>query len=368
MKKHKILYGICGIGNGHTYRQLPIVEHFAQTCEVMIFAHDNSYEFYSNRLKDNPSVKVVEVAIPFYVGDKNGIDFKGSAEFSMNKKDIFKINCAALAQANQELGKPDLVITDYESVSAQYAYAHNVPLITIDQQSKYLCGDFPKELGGFTFEDEIMRLHMFFPRVDARIACSFFNVSIKNNTDNVLLFPPIIKDSVKDLPRNPKENNFLVYISSAREYGQAPEAIAEALAAQKNSQFHVFVGKSENDVLKNIPNVGLYQHGDPHFTEIMRECSGIVATAGHSLLSEAMYLGIPVYAIPVSPYEQHMNARVIDVNSFGIAHSSFDSKKLAEFIENIPRFKNAIQADTEALIRGIGQEKIIRFLEEKFLS
>jgi hypothetical protein len=43
----------------------------------------------------------------------------------------------------QELiGKPDLVISDYEPISAQYAYASGTPLVTIDQQSKYLVGDY----------------------------------------------------------------------------------------------------------------------------------------------------------------------------------------------------------------------------------
>src|SRR3972149_4745327 len=53
----------------------------------------------------------------------------------------------------------------------------NVPLVTSDQQSKFLFGDFPVTLGGFTYEDEVKRLSMFFPKADKRIACSFFRVA-----------------------------------------------------------------------------------------------------------------------------------------------------------------------------------------------
>ena len=114
------------------------------------------------------------------------------------------------------------------------------------------------------------------------------------------------------------------------------------------------------------PNIYIYKHGDPRFDEIMQECLGMISTAGHSLLSEAMYLGIPTYAIPVSPYEQHMNAMIIDKNNFGIAYHKIDFEKLAEFIVNIPKFREAIKSDKEVLMRGAGQEKIIALLN-KFL-
>jgi hypothetical protein len=37
----------------------------------------------------------------------------------------------AIAKALDKLGKPDLVVTDYEPISAQVAYATQAPLVTI---------------------------------------------------------------------------------------------------------------------------------------------------------------------------------------------------------------------------------------------
>lgn len=370
MKKNKILFGICGLGNGHTYRQLPLVEHFSKIAEVVIFAHDNSYNFYNDKYKNIHSVTVIQVAMPFYVGNKNGLDFKESAELQINQKDIFNINCVALAKASKELGKPDLVITDYESVSAQYAYAHNAPLITIDQQSKYLCGDFPEELSGTTFKDEVERLHMFFPKVAARIACSFFKVPLREDGDEVYFSPPTLKDSVVKMNRHPKNNSILVYISAAREFGQTPEEIVRVCATQENFEFHIFLGQGELYDPKRLlsSNIHIYEHGNSMFDEIMQECSGIVSTAGHSLLSEAMYLNIPVYAIPVSPYEQHMNSRIIDKNKFGVEYKNIDQQKLSIFLNNLTVFKKNIETDTKILLRGVGQEKIIEFINSSFFN
>ncbi len=369
MKKLKILYGICGLGNGHTFRQLPIVEYFSRISKVMIFGHDNSYHFYASHFNDHPSVKVVEVAIPFYVGTNDGIDFGASAASPMNQKNIFNINCAALDLASKKLGKPDLVITDYESISAQYAYAHNVPLVTIDQQSKYLCGNFPKELHGFTFNDEIERLHIFFPKASARIACSFFNFPLRPKGDAVHLFPPTIKDAVLKIKRAPRQNSILVYISSAREFGQTPEDVVSICSEQRDITFHVFFGEGTPTLPMDLQhtNVNIYPHGDPIFDEILGQCSGIVSTAGHSLLSEAMYLGIPVYAIPISPYEQHMNAHIINQHGFGISYHNFTVEKLAHFINNLHEFEKNIASDRTVLLRGVGQTQIIDFLEKNFL-
>ncbi len=366
MKKLKILYGICGLGNGHTYRQLPIVEHFSLNSEMLIFAHDNSYKFYASKFKDHPSVKIIEIAIPFYVGDKDGIDFRASCESPINQKDIFKMNCVALDRATKELGKADLVITDYEPVSAQYAYAYSLPLVTIDQQSKYLCGNLPKELAGFAFKDEVERLHMFFPKANARIACSFFKVPIRPGGDEVNLMPPTLKDSVIKMERKPKHNSIMIYISSAREFSQTPEEIIRVCSNFKDIEFHLFLGQSKLYDPKSFTNINIYQHGDPRFDEILRECSGIVSTAGHSLLSEAMYLGIPVYAIPVAPYEQHMNAGIVNKYGFGISYSKLNADRLKYFIEKIPDFSMAIEKDKEILLRGVGQKEIIKFLKNKF--
>lgn len=363
MKKLKILYGICGIGNGHTFRQLPIIEHFSRTAQIMIFAHDNSFAFYEKKFKGSKSVKVVRVAIPFYVGSKSGIDFDASAKLPMNQTDIFQINCAALARAKKEMGKPDVVISDYESVSAQYAYSQNVPLITIDQQSKYLCGAFPEQLGGFSFRDEIERLHMFFPKVHTRMACSFFKVPLRSGEDKVKFFPPTLKDSVINMKRNPKGNSVLVYISSAREFGQTPAEIIRICSKEKETEFHLFIGREDLSSLQTYTNIHIHSHGDPAFDKLMSECSGIISTAGHSLLSEAMYLGIPVYAIPVSPYEQHMNARVIDQAGFGIACRKIESKKLRVFIANLSEYQKRIAKDKKVLLRGIGQQQIIRSIK-----
>lgn len=366
----KILYGICGIGNGHTNRQLPLIEHFARKSRMMIFGYGESYAHFSTKFQSSDSIHVEEVAVPFYVGNHEGIDFEATANHPLNRsRDFHRVNTHALAKAQNFLGKPDLVITDYEPVSAQYAYTHNAPLVTIDQQSKYLCGDFP-ELKGHSCRDEIARLLMFFPQADARIACSFFQVPPKENPDaDVLLYPPILKESIAELRGDTvrKMNSVLVYISSQQEFIQPQEEIVRICAAQRDATFHIFA-RGITQKTGEGENVQTYEHGDPHFERVFSECGGIVSTAGHTLLSEAMHAGIPVYTVPLPLYEQQMNAEVIDKHGFGVSHPRIDEDRLEDFVGRLPQFTKAIRDDKKVLLRGPSQQSIIQYLAQRFLS
>ncbi|HEU0051036.1 MAG TPA: glycosyltransferase family protein [Patescibacteria group bacterium] len=359
----KILYGISGIGNGHANRQAPIIEHFSRTSRMMIFAYQESYRHYAEQFKKNRSVTVVPVDVPFWAGNRKGLDFL--ATVGLNKgKDFLEINCKAMAQAEKQIGRPDLVITDYEPVCAQYAYAMNAPLVTLDQQSKYLIGDFPHQLGGQTYEDEIVRLSMFFPKADARIACSFFQVKEKKDIDKkVLIFPSTLKESITLLKRKPsKYTSILVYLSSQRAFVQSFDEVVRICDKYPDAEFHLFVKGADTISAPKNSRVRIYEHGDPRFYKILETCSGIISTAGHMLLSEAMYLGIPVYAIPLAVYEQQMNAYVIDQNGFGISHPKVEKKKVREFVKNLAAYEKNIENDQAVLLREPGQQKIIHFL------
>jgi len=367
MKHRKILYGVCGIGMGHAHRQLPIIEYFAKSNKMVIFAYGESYDFYSGRFKGSKNVTVVMVAVPFYVGNKKGIDFEATRKLPANRgKNIARINNLAFKKAGRIIGRPDLVISDYEPISAGYAYAHGAPLVTIDQQSKYLAGNFPLTLRGFSYKDEVARLRLFFPRANARVACSFFRVETKNKEIQIL--PPILEDEIINLKLNLSKNSqsILIYISSQQEFVQNLEEVARICALEKYIHFHIFAPKSIKRFPKATPNVSFYKKSDEHFLNVLKSCAGIISTAGHNLLSEAMFLGIPVYAIPLPIYEQNMNAYIIDKYKFGLLRPKLERRGLKLFIKNLYFYAQSIKKDKKILLRRPGQQQIIKYLEKHF--
>lgn len=371
----RILYGISGIGNGHSNRELPIIEDLARDCQIMVFAHDDSLRIMTSKFGDNPNVTIVPVGLTFIVGSPTGLNFGATAKSPLNQHiDSYKASFEALDTVISLWGKVDLVISDYEPISAQYAYAYDVPLVTIDQQSKFLYGDLPLRLGGFNYRDEVSRLSMFFPKVEKRIACSFFRVDPREGAEKVMLVPPTIKNSVVELANkrtlDKDRKNILVYISSAKEFPQTPKEILGFFKREKRIRFHLFVPK--NDVgqynLLKADNTVIYPHGDPNFIKVMAKANGIISTAGHSLLSEAMFLSIPVYAIPVEPYEQHLNAWAVSSNGFGVSETRLTDEKLEEFLTNLETYTKNIKADTVKLLRGVGQKTIVDYLRKSFLT
>jgi len=363
MRKSRILWGICGIGNGHTYRQLPILEHYLPRSEIVLFTYGESDAFYRKRYAGRPGVTVLRVEVPFYAGGRDGLDFDATFRRPDNRRAGESRNLLAMAEAQRRIGKPDLVVSDYEPISARYAYAQGAPLVTIDQQSKYLCGDFPERLGGLGYADEVMRLRLFFPRADRRLAFSFFKVAKSPGArEAVTILPPLLNDAVRGLRRGPRSGrtSLLLYLSPQQPFGQNVEEILSICRSLPDVDFHLFGRELPK---RSVRNVALYEHGDVRFHGLLAACGGLVSTAGHTLLSEALHLGIPVYAVPLPLYEQRMNARVLHDNRFGVAHPRIERRRLAAFIRNLPLHEAAIREDERILLRSSGESAVFRCLD-----
>lgn len=349
----KVLYGICGIGNGHFFRQVPVIDHLlAHQNQILFFAYGESLKLLS-RYEFNPLVKIIEVSVPYFIGNSEGVDFVTSEK--INSQFDYSINLKALAQAQTWLGKPDLVISDYEPVSAQYGYAYSAPVVTIDQQSKFFTRSTPKSINGFNCQDEIMRLNMFFP-VAHRIACSFFKVPEKNN---VTIVPPLYRQSIKDIVRNPQDNQFVVYLSAQAGFKQSLSEVIDIVKIRKE-QFHIFTKEIYTEQLPD--NVWIYPHESSDFDKLLSTCSGVISTAGHNLLGECMFLNIPVYAMPIDLYEQQLNAYMLSEFCYGLNNSQFSAVSLDEFIQKNKFYKEHIR-HSQVLLKEDGTQKLLSHID-----
>lgn len=362
----KILFGVCGIGNGHCNRQLPVLNHLLnQGHQIMVFTYGEGLSFFKDRFPFRSNFTLIPVANPYYVGCLKGLDFKQTALSEKNQVDFNKINSLAMSQATQELGRPDLVISDYEMAAAQYAYAKQAPLVTLDQQSKYLTGHFEKNLHGTSYLDEIERLNLFFPIASKRIAVSFFQV--KSDSSQVEIVAPMVRPEILYEKGNPRSStpSLLVYVTS-QQIGNQPinqwiDTIRTTLPTTWEA--HIFLPKRLNLPL-NENHLHFYHHGDSVFDRLFVSCHGVISTAGHTLLSEAMYLEKPVYALPLPLYEQQLNAQVIAKGGFGLNEENLTPSRLTTFIENLELYKENIRQDEQWLIKEPGNTVIIQKIEE----
>lgn len=326
----RVIYGVCGAGAGHVHRQIPVIDALlAGGAQLTFCAHDRSAEVLQFRY---PQVPLLRTRPVWLAGAAAGLDLSASAdglsglELAHNLRVLDELLAAEA---------PDLVISDYEPVCAQAAYALDRPLVTIDQQSKFLGARWPT-LAGLTPVDEQMRLRMFFPRVQARLACSFFAVDGSDAT--------VVAPVLRPLPARTAGQHVTAYVSP-----QAPPALAAAIAA-------------ELDRLRcPVERFGQIGGAAPAeaFLQSVASASALVCTAGHSLLSEAVALGVAVCAVPFGPYEQHLNAHVL--SGAGMALGGID--RIADVVEHAPALEAAIADDRHVLLRGDPLADILRVLE-----
>lgn len=367
----KILYWICGIWNGHTFRQLTILEELHKTNIIQIFAYWNSLEYLSRYFKSSPNIFITEVDVPFYIWDKTGLSFNKTSKSTLNLwRNFFKKNIKAMEIAQSNIWQPDFVISDYEPVSAQYAYAYDVPLFTIDQQSKFFNfnqknkSDSIDVFPSSSYLDETMRLNMFFPKATERFACSFYKVK----SWKAKIVAPIIRKEIQKLKPSYQESKILVYLSPNKLNNTYIPSLANDLWMFPAYNFKIFTSWTDkikqNLELAKYQNLEFIELWDLSFIDHLWSSNWVISTSGHNLISEALYLEKPIYAIPGNVLEQKLNAHMISQSWFGLSSNSLNKSDLSKFLKNLSNFRKNIQEDNKVLTKGIWQDYILNTIEK----
>ena len=101
------------------------------------------------------------------------------------------------------------------------------------------------------------------------------------------------------------------------------------------------------------------------FVEDLRTCRGVVASAGYSLMSEAVYLRKPMLALPLTgQFEQEMNSRYLDTLGFGTASTALDEPALERFLEREPQTDGDTRRSTSQDGNRVALETIDRLIAE----
>ena len=348
----KILVGICGIGNGHLNRQICVINELkSKGFEVLAVTSKDKISV----IKKSCSIEVLPIVIPWIVCNENGVNFKATLEkYYLSTQDRFK-NFLEFSIAVEKYfnGKPDLVITDYEPNVAEYAYASNLKLITMEQQSKFLYLENIK-INDFSIDEEINRINYFFPKYDMKIISSFFPIDIKENS--VVVVPPIIERLEK---RDSEENKVLVYFSPYS-FSIKYFEILNVIKKFKNFEFIVYTKENINNFNKylNYKNIK-FSNFNNLFKNDLLSASFLITTSGHQLLSEAISIDLPVITIPLDTYEQNYNALMIEKYKLGMKSKDFTYEVLKEFLENRFYFINNIKDFKNKYYKNNWQETVV---------
>ncbi|WP_412060272.1 glycosyltransferase family protein [Rubrivirga sp. IMCC45206] len=291
-----LVYALCGHGRGHSSRARAVAATLVGRGHRVTFAADapaaDRFEADGLGVRRVPGLRQVL--------RRNRVRLVATARENL---DLTWRSPEIIAEAAAWLGEAgaDLVITDHEPFFARAAPRAGVPVVALSHQLiltetrpavplRHRLSALGTALG----------IGVLAPSAPAAaIVPSFFFPPLRRGSTATLV-PPILRDDVLAL-RPSCGGRMLVYVNE----GDGMEAMLAALAGVPADVYGLGEGPAPLGVRRKAPS----REG---FLRDLAAARAVVATAGFTLLSEALHLGKPVLALPNRGFfEQAVNAHAI---------------------------------------------------------
>jgi uncharacterized protein (TIGR00661 family) len=283
----KILYAIQGTGNGHIARATEIVPILKSMAETDVLVSGTQAD-----LQVPFSIDYRFPGLSFIFGKRGGVDILKTIcrlQFVQFLKDIRAL----------PVQKYDLVISDFEPVSAWACRLHGKKCIGLSHQFAVLKPSFPKPTKSRWLGEIILRHYA--PTAQG------YGFHFKPSFPDI--FPPVVRSAIRHANSTVKPH-FTVYLPS-----YSNRQIYQVLSLIPTVEWQVF-SKHTNQKY-NLGNIHFEPVSLDGFTESLINCTGLICTAGFESPAEALYLGKKLCVVPMkNQYEQQCNAALL--GSMGI--------------------------------------------------
>lgn len=292
----KLLYAIQGTGNGHIARAqeiIPILKKHALV-DVLISGHQS-------QLKPALEIDYQFSGISLLYNSHGGLSYK--------KTLVENSYCKALKVVQSlNLKGYDLIINDFEPLTAWAAKLKNLPIMALSHQAALSFDGVPKPASKNWLGEQILK---YYAPCKNKIGFHFqsYHPDIKT---------PVIRREIRDL--DSKRNNFfLVYLPSFSD-----EILIKTLS-KIDVSWKIFSRYAT--YYRKINNVEIFPIDQKKFLTQFSNCEGILCSAGFEAPAEALYLNKKLFVIPIhNQYEQLCNAMAL--KEIGVATSTELNPKL----------------------------------------
>lgn len=322
----KILYGVQGTGNGHTTRARIMARALAeQGVEV-------DWVFSGRAPEDYFDMGIFRDYRCF-----RGLTFVTTHGRVRYPQTLLSSHLRRLYRdiRSLDVSQYDLLINDFEPVTAWAARRAGLPSIGLSHQCAFL-HPIPKR-GENLFVRWFMRN---FAPVENAIGLHWHHF-------NQPILPPLIEPS--SYPNEGLADQCLVYLPFAQ-----PEDIVPQLRAFPDTQFYVYqkVPKASDE-----GHIHIRPFSREGFQADLHRCEGVICSAGFELPSEAIQLGKKLLVQPVvGQMEQQSNALALSQLGYGAVAQVLTEQAIGDWLA-MPRprpvtYPDVAQALTQWLTRG----------------
>ncbi len=321
----KIIYGVSGEGSGHSSRARLITEYLiGKGHEVKIVSYDRGYRNLSG---DFDVLEIVGLTI---VSEDNEVSKLKTIAANLTKLPEGTRAFNSLRGLFKQFS-PECVISDFEPTTAYLANHYKLPLISLDNQHRMRYMDYvcPDELKQEAFVTETV-IRAMVPKPWVSLITTFHFGPLKNS--HSFLFPPILRKNILALGTT-EQDHILVYVTSGF------DSLIDCLSSFDREQFIVY--GSEHTGQRN--NILFKEFSADGFPRDLAACKAVIATAGFTLISEALYLNKPYLAFPMQgQFEQQLNAHMLEKKGYGVRGGKVDEKTIAAFLYQLPKYKTTL--------------------------
>ncbi|WP_017446048.1 MJ1255/VC2487 family glycosyltransferase [Gayadomonas joobiniege] len=316
----KILYGVQGTGNGHISRARIMAKRFNELGIQVdyLFSGRPANKFFDMQVFGNYQVRQ---GMSFTHKD-GGIDLLTTLQ---NIKPLqFWRDVKAL-----DLSNYDVVLNDFEPISAWAARRQGIASINISHQAAFL-QPVPMQGAGWT-DKKILRY----------FAPCQYNLGVHWYHFGANIIPPFIDEP--DTLDN-KDNKILVYLP----FESLPN-ITAMLADFCDYEFYCYHPSLDAD--SEQEHIKLRKLSRTGFKHDLAECKGIIANAGFELSSEALCYGKRILLKPLTgQFEQESNAKTLELLGLATVMPQLNFETVEQWLEHKNGGRVKFPSDPQPLI------------------
>jgi uncharacterized protein (TIGR00661 family) len=300
----KIFYGVQGTGNGHITRARVMArELYAAGIEV-------KFQFTGR-----PADKYFDMEAFNGYQARTGLTFhteKGQVSYLKTALDAKPITFIK-DMKELDLSAYDLVISDFEPVTAWAAKNQNIPVLGIGHQYAFN-HDIPRA-GSDPIADRVMK---YFAPADIGVGLHWHHFGQP-------ILPPII--DTPETPKNIINNKIIVYLPF-----EDQNDVIRLLAPFRDFDFHLY---APEPVVSTFGHITCNPQSRDGFQKDLYDCAGIISNAGFELASESLQMGKKILAKPLhAQMEQISNAAALQQLGYGHVMHDMNSSVIEHWLHD----------------------------------